>query len=140
MSGTSLDGADAALVDFSASQPRVLAFATVPFSPALRDRILALCEPGSDPLELAGTVSLELADLYARAVEGALAAGGVDRRDVEAIGCHGQTVRHRPDLGFTIQLNDAARLAELTGIDVVADFRRRAMAAGGQGAPLVPCL
>jgi anhydro-N-acetylmuramic acid kinase len=138
MSGTSLDGADAALVDFSASKPRVLAFATVPFPAALRDRILALCEAGSDPLELAGTVSLELADLYARAVEGALAASGVDRRDVAAIGCHGQTVRHRPDLGFTIQLNDAARLAELTGIDVVADFRRRDMAAGGQGAPLVP--
>jgi anhydro-N-acetylmuramic acid kinase len=138
MSGTSLDGADAALVDFTADHPRVLAFATVPFPAALRDRILALCEPGSDPLELAGTVSLELADLYARAVEGALAAGGVDRRDVAAIGCHGQTVRHRPDLGFTIQLNDAARLAELTGIDVVADFRRRDMAAGGQGAPLVP--
>jgi len=138
MSGTSLDGADAALVDFSADHPRVLAFATVPFPAPLRDRILALCEPGSDPLELAGTVSLELAELYARAVEGALAAGGVDRRDVAAIGCHGQTVRHRPDLGFTIQLNDAARLAELTGIDVVADFRRRDMAAGGQGAPLVP--
>ena len=138
MSGTSLDGADAALVDFSGASPRTLAFATVPFSTSLRDRILALCEPGSDPLELAGTVSLELADLYARAIEGALAAAGVDRRDVAAIGCHGQTVRHRPDLGFTIQLNDAARLAELTGIDVVADFRRRDMAAGGQGAPLVP--
>ncbi len=138
MSGTSLDGADAALVDFSAGTPRTLAFATVPFSPALRDRILALCEPGSDPLELAGTVSIELAELYARAVEGALAAGGVERGAVAAIGCHGQTVRHRPDLGFTIQLNDPARLAELTGIDVVADFRRRDMAAGGQGAPLVP--
>jgi len=138
MSGTSLDGADAALVDFSTGAPRTLAFATVPFSPALRDRILALCEPGSDPLELAGTVSIELAELYARAVEGALAAGGVERHAVAAIGCHGQTVRHRPDLGFTIQLNDPARLAELTGIDVVADFRRRDMAAGGQGAPLVP--
>lgn len=138
MSGTSLDGADAALVDFSSSSPRTLAFATVPFSRNLRDRILALSEPGSDPLELAGAVSLQLADLYARAVEGALAAGGVDRQRVTAIGCHGQTVRHRPDLGFTIQLNDAARLAEATGIDVVADFRRRDMAAGGQGAPLVP--
>ena len=138
MSGTSLDGADAALVDFSGSAPRTLAFATVPFSKDLRDRVLVLSEPGSDSLELAGKVSLELAVLYARAVEGALAAGGVDRRAVTAIGCHGQTVRHRPDLGFTIQLNDAARLAELTGIDVVADFRRRDMAAGGQGAPLVP--
>ncbi|HET7402543.1 MAG TPA: anhydro-N-acetylmuramic acid kinase, partial [Usitatibacter sp.] len=138
MSGTSLDGADAALVDFSNGFPRTLAFATVPFPAELRERILALCEPGRDPLELSGTVSIELADLYARAVEGVIAGGGVERRDIVAIGCHGQTVRHRPDLGFTIQLNDPARLAELTGVDVVADFRRRDMAAGGQGAPLVP--
>jgi anhydro-N-acetylmuramic acid kinase len=138
MSGTSLDGADAALVDFSSGAPRTVAFATVPFSRDLRARILALCEPGSDSLDLAGKVTLELAALYARAVEDALAAGGVARSDVVAIGCHGQTVRHRPDLGFTIQLNDPARLAELTGIDVAADFRRRDMAAGGQGAPLVP--
>jgi anhydro-N-acetylmuramic acid kinase len=138
MSGTSLDGADAALVDFSAAIPRTLAFATVPFSAELRDRILDLSEPGKDRLDLAGTVSLELADLYARAVQGALAAGGVRVDQVTAIGCHGQTVRHRPEQGFTIQLNDPARLAERTGIDVIADFRRRDMAAGGQGAPLVP--
>jgi anhydro-N-acetylmuramic acid kinase len=138
MSGTSLDGADAALVELGDGAPRTRAFATVPFPDALRERILALCEPGSDPLELAGTVSLELADLYARAVHEVLAGAGVAPDAVTAIGCHGQTVRHRPDLGFTIQLNDPARLAELTGIDVVADFRRRDMAAGGQGAPLVP--
>jgi anhydro-N-acetylmuramic acid kinase len=138
MSGTSLDGADAALVDFSRGAPRTLAFATVPFAPALRDRILALCEPGSDPLDLAATVTMELSELYANAVEGVIAAGGEQRVRIAAIGCHGQTVRHRPDLGYTIQLNDPARLAELTGIDVVADFRRRDMAAGGQGAPLVP--
>ena len=138
MSGTSLDGADAALVDFSSGSPRTLAFATVPFSDALRNNVLALSEPGTDSLELAGKVSLELAELYARAVEGVLAGAGVDRSAVTAVGCHGQTVRHRPDLGFTIQLNDPARLAELAGIDVVADFRRRDMAAGGQGAPLVP--
>ena len=138
MSGTSLDGADAALVDFSSGSPRTLAFATVPFSESLREEILALCEPGSDSLELAGKVSLELAELYARAVEAVVAGAGVERQDICAIGCHGQTVRHRPDLGFTIQLNDPARLAERTGIDVVADFRRRDMAAGGQGAPLVP--
>jgi anhydro-N-acetylmuramic acid kinase len=138
MSGTSLDGADAALVDFSSGSPRTLAFATVPFSESLRDEILALCEPGSDSLELAGKVSLELAELYARAVEAVVAGAGIERKDICAIGCHGQTVRHRPDLGFTIQLNDPARLAERTGIDVVADFRRRDMAAGGQGAPLVP--
>ena len=138
MSGTSLDGADAALVDFSAALPRTLAFATVPFSNELRQQLLALSEPGRDSLELAGRVSLELADLYARAVEAVIAGGGVTHRDVTAIGCHGQTVRHRPDLGFTIQLNDPARLAEHARIDVVADFRRRDMAAGGQGAPLVP--
>ena len=138
MSGTSLDGADAALVDFSSGAPRTLAFATVPFAPELRERILALCEPGRDPLDLAATVMIELSELYANAVEGAIAAGGAPRERIVAIGCHGQTVRHRPDLGYTIQLNDPARLAELTGIDVVADFRRRDMAAGGQGAPLVP--
>jgi len=138
MSGTSLDGADAALVDFSSGSARTLAFATVPFSPPLRERILALCEPGSDPVDLAATVTIELCTLYANAVQGALAAGNVPRGHVVAIGCHGQTVRHRPDLGYTVQLNDPARLAELTGIDVVADFRRRDMAAGGQGAPLVP--
>ena len=138
MSGTSLDGADAALVDFSSGAPRTLAFATVPFSAELRERILALCEPGRDPIDLAARVTLELSELYANAVEGALAAGRVSRGKVGAIGCHGQTVRHRPDLGYTVQLNDPARLAELTGITVVADFRRRDMAAGGQGAPLVP--
>ena len=138
MSGTSLDGADAALVDFSGPRPRTLGFSTAPFPADLRERILALCEPGHDGLELAGRVTLELADLYAQAVEGVIREAGAARERIRAIGCHGQTVRHRPDLGFTIQLNDAARLAELTGIDVVADFRRRDMAAGGQGAPLVP--
>ena len=138
MSGTSLDGADAALVDFTNAAPRTLGFATVPVPSALRESILMLSAPGRDSLELAGRVSIELAQVYARAVEAALAAAGVARGDVAAIGCHGQTVRHRPDLGFTIQLNDPARLAEICGIDVVADFRRRDMAAGGQGAPLVP--
>ncbi len=138
MSGTSLDGADAALVDLSHEAPRTLAFATAPFPPDLRDRILQLCEPGSDAMDLAGEVSIELAELYARAVADALAGANVRGRDITAIGCHGQTVRHRPERGYSIQLNDPARLAELTGIDVVADFRRRDMAAGGQGAPLVP--
>lgn len=138
MSGTSLDGADAALVDFSSEIPRTLAFATIPFPGRLRDEILLLSEPGRDSIELAGRVSLELADLYARAVDAVLAGAGVARDAVKAIGCHGQTVRHRPDLGFTVQLNDPTRIAERAGIDVVADFRRRDMAAGGQGAPLVP--
>jgi anhydro-N-acetylmuramic acid kinase len=110
----------------------------VPFPQDLRDRLLMLSAPGDDCLDLAGSVSLELADLYARAVQSVVASSGVRADQVIAVGCHGQTVRHRPAQGFTIQLNDPARLAEVTGIDVVADFRRRDMAAGGQGAPLVP--
>jgi len=138
MSGTSLDGADAALVDFSGAAPRTLGFASVAFSDALRDDVLALSAPGRDSIELEGRVASELAELYAKAVLIVLETAHVASKDVAAIGCHGQTVRHRPDLGFTVQVNDPARLAELTGIDVIADFRRRDMAAGGQGAPLVP--
>jgi anhydro-N-acetylmuramic acid kinase len=138
MSGTSLDGADAALVDFAGERPRTLGFASVAFSDALRDDVLALSAPGRDGVELGATVARELADLYASAVQEVLSASRTKATSVRAIGCHGQTIRHRPDLGFTVQVNDAARLAELTGIDVVADFRRRDMAAGGQGAPLVP--
>ena len=138
MSGTSLDGADAALVDFSSKIPRTLAFASAPFTGPLRERLLKLSHPGEDGVDLAGAVTLELVEVYATVVRDAVARGGVSPDDVSAVGCHGQTIRHRPDLGFTVQLNDAARLAELTGIDVVADFRRRDMAAGGQGAPLVP--
>jgi anhydro-N-acetylmuramic acid kinase len=138
MSGTSLDGADAVLVDFASGTPRTLAFATEPYSADLRDRVLALCEPGRDSVDLAARVAKDLASVYARCVHAVLAASGVTPEHVAAIGCHGQTVRHRPELGYTVQLNDPARLAELTGIEVVADFRRRDIAAGGQGAPLVP--
>jgi anhydro-N-acetylmuramic acid kinase len=138
MSGTSLDGADAALIDFASGAPRTVAFATVPYSAGLRERVLALCEPGADSVDLAAKVTIELAAVYAECVHAVLAAGGVAPQRVTAIGCHGQTIRHRPEHGYTVQLNDPARLAELTGIEVVADFRRRDMASGGQGAPLVP--
>jgi anhydro-N-acetylmuramic acid kinase len=138
MSGTSVDGADAVLADFSGPAPRALSFASAPFDGDLRERILALCAPGRDSLDLAGSVTADLAQVYATVVERALGSAGAKSKDVRAIGCHGQTVRHRPERGFTMQLNNAARLAELTGIDVVADFRSRDVAAGGQGAPLVP--
>lgn len=138
MSGTSLDGADAALVDFSFPKPRTLAFATVAFGDELRRTLLALSNPGTDSLDVAGSACTELARIYARAVIEAIAAAGKAPGDVAAIGCHGQTVRHRPERGFTLQLNDPALVAELTGIDVAADFRRRDIAAGGQGAPLAP--
>lgn len=138
MSGTSLDGADAALVDFSSPRLRTLSFASVPFGNELRRGLFALSSPGTDGLDATGAACAELAQIYARAVIEAIAAAGKAPADVAAIGCHGQTVRHRPERGFTIQLNDPARIAELTGIDVAADFRRRDIAAGGQGAPLVP--
>jgi anhydro-N-acetylmuramic acid kinase len=138
MSGTSLDGADAVLADFSSPVPRVLAAAQAPFNPPLRARLERLCTPGSDGLDEAGACNAELADVYGCAVRDTLTMAGVTPSQISAVGCHGQTVRHRPQHGFTIQLGDPARLAETTGIDVVADFRRRDIAAGGQGAPLVP--
>src|SRR6478752_1222824 len=123
MSGTSLDGADAALVDFGGEHPRTLAFATVSFDDALRRQLADLSRPGSDSLDLAGAVSIALADIYVRAVEDAIRQANVDRRTIRGIGVHGQTVRHRPAAGFTTQLNDPARVAEHTGLEVVADFR-----------------
>jgi anhydro-N-acetylmuramic acid kinase len=138
MSGTSLDGTDATLVDFSAGPPAALASARIPFPESLRGRLAALCGPGPDGLDEAGACNVELADAYAQAVHACLDSAGIRPSMITAIGCHGQTVRHRPERGFTLQLGDPARLAERTGIDVVADFRRRDMAAGGQGAPLVP--
>lgn len=138
MSGTSLDGIDAVLADFSAGPPRLVATIHEPFDADLRQRLLALAEPGPDELHRAGESGNALAMRYADATLELLASAGVDPESVDAIGCHGQTVRHRPDLGFTVQLVNAALLAESTGITVIADFRSRDMAAGGEGAPLVP--
>lgn len=139
MSGTSLDGADAIVADFSDVSPRALAFASAPFADLLRTELLALNSVnGINEIHRAHLAAQHLADVYARATTAALSAAQVNAADIIAIGCHGQTIRHRPELGFTTQLNDAARLAELTGIDVVCDFRSRDVAAGGQGAPLAP--
>jgi anhydro-N-acetylmuramic acid kinase len=100
--------------------------------------LLALNESGPDELERAALAANGLATLYAQVVQEVLLKAGVTPKQVSALGAHGQTVRHRPDRGFTIQLNAPALLAELTGISVIADFRSRDVAAGGQGAPLVP--
>ncbi len=136
MSGTSLDGVDAVLADCSASPPRTRAHTYRPFSDDLRAALAALCSSGPDEIERAGVAARELVDIYAAAVDHLMQAAGVARSSVRAIGAHGQTVRHRPHLGYSLQLNAPAWLAELTGIDVVADFRSRDIAAGGQGAPL----
>jgi len=139
MSGTSLDGIDAVLARFDQDgRPTLLARAATQFPPALQAELLALNQSGSDELERAALAANSLADLYAHVVQEVLRKAGVTPKQVSALGAHGQTVRHRPDLGFTIQLNAPARLAERTGISVIADFRSRDVAAGGQGAPLVP--
>ena len=138
MSGTSLDGADGVLVDFSCSKPRVLASATESFSSDFRAELLALNSPSHNELHRAALAANQLAEVYAEVVAALLHDAVVKTNDVNAIGAHGQTVRHQPALGYTTQLNNPALLAERTGIDVVADFRSRDVAAGGQGAPLVP--
>ena len=137
MSGTSVDGVDAVLVDFSGALPKVLAHVYRAFDTDLRAELLHLCTSGADEIDRAGTASLKLAAAYAECVRSALGAAGLAASEVRAIGAHGQTVRHRPDVGFTVQLNAPAHLAEAIGIDVIADFRSRDLAAGGQGAPLV---
>lgn len=142
MSGTSLDGVDGALVQFSGRRIAVAGFTSAPLSAALRAELLALNTAGHNELHRAAVAGLALADVYADVVDQLLAASGLAASDVAAIGAHGQTVRHQPnaagDAAYTLQLNQPARLAERTGIDVVADFRSADIAAGGQGAPLVP--
>ena len=143
MSGTSLDGADAVLADFSGGGIAVLGHASTPFPATLRAELLALNTPGGpDELHRAALAANALARVYADVTDRLLASTGVAARSVVAIGAHGQTVRHRPlefdEVGYTLQLNNPALLAELAGIDVGAEFRTRDLAAGGQGAPLVP--
>jgi anhydro-N-acetylmuramic acid kinase len=138
MSGTSLDGADAVLVEFTKSDCRTLALHHLPYPSALRADILALQDVSENELEKSALLANTLSRLYAETVRGLLRKTHLSPNDIVAIGCHGQTVRHRPELGFTLQLVNASFLAELTQIDVIADFRSRDIAAGGQGAPLVP--
>jgi anhydro-N-acetylmuramic acid kinase len=139
MSGTSVDGIDAVLAEFSAS-PRTIAAAHSPLPAALRAELNALQHPGENEIERGALAANALMDRCAAAVAEVLEQAGIAAREVAAIGVHGQTVRHRPELGYTVQLANPARLAEATGITVVADFRSRDVAAGGQGAPLVPAM
>lgn len=142
MSGTSLDGLDAVLVAFDGAAPSVRGHVHRPFPPALRAELLALNSAGNNELHRAALGANALVRLEAECVQALLADTGVPSAAVIAIGAHGQTVRHRPGefdgTGYTVQLHNGALLAELCGIDVVCDFRSRDVAAGGQGAPLVP--
>lgn len=137
MSGTSMDGTDAVLLSLDGA-PALLSHVHQPFSPQLRETLLALNEAGSDELHRAALAANALSLAYAAAVHALLAGSRVSADKVAAIGCHGQTVRHRPEAGYTTQLVNGALLAELAGIRVVCDFRSRDIAAGGEGAPLVP--
>lgn len=138
MSGTSMDGVDAVLADLSTAVPRLVAQASLPMPATLRREFLSLNHVGSNELTRASLAANELARLYAQACEHLLAQSGMQAGQIAAIGAHGQTVRHDPANGYTLQLNAPALLAELTRIAVIADFRTRDVAAGGQGAPLVP--
>ena len=148
MSGTSLDGVDVALVDFSLSKSneaeldgqhcKVTHTHFLAYPSDLRTNLLALHTSSDNELERTALLANRLAHLYAEAVNQTLALADVTPSTITAIGCHGQTIRHRPDIGFTLQIGNAALLAELTEITVIADFRSRDIAAGGQGAPLVP--
>lgn len=151
MSGTSLDGVDGVLAQIdSAGRLQVIAHAFVPFHGPFRAELLQLNQSGPDELHRSALAGNAVARLYAQVVQDLLQTTGLRAEQVSAIGAHGQTVRHRPlefdgdpdrqqaAVGYTLQLINPALLAELTGIDVVADFRSRDLAAGGQGAPLVP--
>jgi anhydro-N-acetylmuramic acid kinase len=142
MSGTSLDGIDGVVARFDEARTAIAAHAYAPFDVSLRAQLAQLNAPGENEIHRAQLAANAFARANAEVVHRLLATSGLASADIEAIGSHGQTVRHRPGefdgLGYTVQLDNPGLLAELTGINVVADFRRQDVAAGGQGAPLVP--
>lgn len=138
MSGTSLDGVDAVLTQFENDQCKVIKSTSLPYPEDLLADVLTLHESSDAELQLAALTGNRLARVYANAVNHLLGKAGITAQEIQAIGCHGQTIRHRPDLGYTLQIGNPALVAELASITVVADFRSRDIAAGGQGAPLVP--
>jgi len=140
MSGTSLDGVDVAIVDFSEFPPRVLHCQTRPYPETLDQALRELCQSQSTSLDALYTLDAELGEHYAAEVNSALDNAALDRSDIIAVGCHGQTIRHSPDtaIPYSVQIGDPNRLAALCGITTVADFRRKDIALGGQAAPLAP--
>ena len=139
LSGTSVDGIDAALVRF-APAPELVATYSAQFPDDLRQELLALATPGPGEIDRLGQADVRLGRAFGEAVNTLLKRAGVSTSQVAAVGSHGQTIRHRPGAGhpFTLQIGDPNVIAATTGLPVVADFRRKDMALGGQGAPLVP--
>ncbi len=140
MSGTSLDAIDAVAVSFSEDKVKLVSTYSNPIPVSLKERILKLCFSAEDEIERLGALDRELGALFADACLQLLEKSQIPSSQIRAIGSHGQTIRHRPfaTLPFTLQIGDPHTIAVKTGITVVADFRRRDMALGGQGAPLVP--
>lgn len=140
MSGTSLDGIDVALVDFSQNKPELLASHLHPIPNPLKQQLLKLTLPGDNEIDRAGEADNQFAQCQVAAIEQLLATTTYSTTDIAAIGSHGQTIRHRPDFQspFTLQIGNPALMAEQLDTTVIADFRRRDIAAGGEGAPLVP--
>ncbi|MGC1549982.1 MAG: anhydro-N-acetylmuramic acid kinase [Rhodanobacter sp.] len=141
ISGTSADGIDVALVRFEHGAPHLVAALTHPWPPALRDRILAVAQDETQlNLDLYGRLDVAIGACFADATLHLLEQSNTSASAVRAIGSHGQTLRHRPvgEHPFTLQVGDPSVIAERCGIDVIADFRRADVAAGGQGAPLLP--
>lgn len=140
MSGTSVDAVDVALVNFESGNPVVDSVLNWPIPLSLRADIISICAPGNNEIERMGRLDGEIGELFAAAANALLRHTGLQRRDIRAIGSHGQTIRHRPSppWPFTLQIGNPSVIAHQTGITTVADFRRADMAVGGQGAPLVP--
>ncbi|WP_266168572.1 anhydro-N-acetylmuramic acid kinase [Dyella subtropica] len=143
ISGTSADGIDAALVRFEQDRPQLLAALTHPWPETLRARILAVAQDETRlDLDAYGQLDVAIGQCFAEATQRLLESSGTAASAVRAVGSHGQTLRHRPqgDYPFTLQVGDPSVIAERCGIDVIADFRRADVAAGGQGAPLLPAV
>ena len=142
MSGTSCDGVDVAIVQVVRNEQKVTAelraFSEHPFPPDLRSTLLALAEVSTSRIDDLCAANFEIARHYVKAIRATCSEQDVSSDEIDLIGSHGQTVHHLPDKGATLQIGEPAVLAEMFGVPVVADFRTRDMAAGGQGAPLVP--
>ncbi|MDO6712470.1 anhydro-N-acetylmuramic acid kinase [Aliiglaciecola sp. 2_MG-2023] len=140
MSGTSMDGVDVAIVDFSKIKPSIIDCKTYDYPPALVRTLNSLCASSGNELVAMGHADREVAEVFAHAVNDILLKNEISASKIAAIGSHGQTIRHHPcgNNGFTLQIGDPNTIAVLTGIDVIADFRRKDIALGGQGAPLTP--
>jgi anhydro-N-acetylmuramic acid kinase len=140
MSGTSMDAVDAALVNFKNDTPQLVASYSVPLPEEIKQALLALTEPSENEINRYGEMDVVMGLLFAEATQQLLQKADVSTTEVVAIGSHGQTIRHHPDFQypFTMQIGDPNVIAEKTGITTVADFRRRDMACGGQGAPFAP--